>query len=448
MRVALAPRCTEDAYPGSSHVEAMPNDVEIRTARAFILNYLSGHPPEDVLAQHVEVGRVLAARAGTLAPALLPLAPLDATPGRVLTLGYLSSDFSNHSVIHFVEHLIERHDRTRFRVNLYHTRNKSDAYTESVRRSADLYRQVAALDDVALTNQIRADGVDILVDLGGLTARNRMPVMALRGAPVQATYCGYCNTTGVPTVDHRIIDAITDPPGAERLSVESLARMDRCFLCYRPARLATPPALEPSPDGSIVFGSFNAPAKISDLTLDLWAAVLRAEPRARLLIKGLGLESATVRTTLGNRLVSRGIEASRFTIVGWTKTHAEHFNLYHRVRVALDTTPYSGTTTTCEALWMGVPVVTLLGEVHSARVSASLVTAIGHPEWIASSPDDYVRIALELGRDGARLASLRQSLRPSFERSPLRDELGHTREMERLLLDMWSAHVARSGRGA
>lgn len=435
-------RVDEAARFTARAIEALPNDVEIRSARAFILNYLSGHDPADTLAQHVELGRILTRRAERVADKLGPLAPHEPETDRVLTLGYLSSDFSNHSVIHFVEHLIERHDRSRFRVNLYHTRDKIDAYTERCRTHADLYRQVAKVDDVSLARQIREDRVDILIDLGGLTARNRAGVMALRGAPVQATYCGYCNTTGIPAIGHRVIDWITDPAGSDRLATERLERMDRCFLCYRPAKHATAPAFVPAPDGSLVFGSFNAPAKISEATLDLWTAVLNAEPRASLLIKGLGLETQAARSTLEKRLLARGVERSRFTIVGWTKTHPEHFDLYHRVRVALDTTPYTGTTTTCEALWMGVPVVTLMGDVHAARVSASLLTSIAHPEWIAQSPEDYVRIALDLARDESRLRSLRASLRPEFERSPLRDEEGHTRAFEQVLLRIWRAPVA------
>ena len=437
-------------------VEAMPNDIEIRIARAFILNYISGVSPEEVLAQHVEVGRVIGARAAAmtqaLGPALGPLTPAEAAsgdsdPGRPLTIGLLSSDFSNHSVIHFVEHLIERMDRTKFRVHCYHTRAKRDRYTESVIKSADAYRQVAALDDAALVRLIRSERVDILVELGGLTARNRLPALALRAAPVQATYCGYCNTTGLEAIDYRLIDETTDPAGSERFAVERLLRLDRCFLCYRPAHQATRPAFTPDPDGRLIFGSFNAPAKISELTIDLWSSVLNAEPRAHMLIKGMGLESPAVRQTLADRLTRRGIRSDRYTIVGWTKTHAEHFNLYHRVRVALDTTPYTGTTTTCEALWMGVPVVTLMGGVHSARVSASLLSALGHPEWIARTPEDYARIALELARDEDRIRSLRDSLRPAFERSPLRDEDGHTRAFERCLLEMWREHIQHQSTG-
>ncbi len=435
-------RVEEAAQLSARAVQAMPGDIEIRIARAFILNYISGVPPEEILAQHVEVGRVVSARAASLAHAVGALPAPDRSTDRPLSIGLLSSDFSNHSVIHFVEHLLERMDRSRFRVVCFHTRNKRDRYTESVIRSADAYHQAAALDDLALVRLIRSQGIDVLIELGGLTARNRIPALALRAAPVQATYCGYCNTTGLPAIDYRLIDQITDPPGTERLAVETLLRFDRCFLCYRPAHQATNPAFTPDPEGRIVFGSFNAPAKISELTIDLWASVLTAEPRAHMLIKGMGLESPAVRQTLADRLTRRGIAPDRFTIHGWTKTHAEHFNLYHRVRVALDTTPYTGTTTTCEALWMGVPVVTLMGSVHAARVSASLLNAIGHEEWVAHSPEDYARIALDLARDEDRVRSLRSTLRPEFERSPLRDEEGHTRAFERCLTRMWESRAS------
>lgn len=423
-------------------LKALPNDVEIRCGRAFIMNYLSDASPDEVFEQHVELGRALETRAAPLAGRLGPVAT-DPDPDRPLRIGYLSADFCSHSVIHFVQHLIERRDRSAFRVHLYHNRDKVDNFTRRCRDAADDYKQVHTLDDETVTRLIRDDKIDILVDLGGLTLRNRMGVLALRGAPVQVTYCGYCNTTGIPTVDWRVIDGITDPASGPGRAVERLLRLDRCFLCYRPSPNATEPALVPGENDAIVYGSFNAPSKLSTLTLDMWARILQAEPRARLLIKGLGLDTQASRSTLEKRLDERGIDSSRYEIVGWVKSQPDHFNLYHRVHVALDTTPYSGTTTTCEALWMGVPVVTLRGDVHASRVTTSLLTALGRTEWITDTPDRYVELALALGRDQSALASLRTSLRGEFERSPLRDEEGHVRAMESAYREMWRAHCAQ-----
>lgn len=427
-------------------VAACPTDLAIASSRAFILNYPSGIEAASIFKQHVSFGLAMEAATAPFAKQLGALVEASGAPGRVLRIGYLSSDLREHSVCHFVEHLFDRHDRSRFRVHLYHTHGVIDSRTERCRQAADLFRHVNALDDVALARCIRDDRVDVLVDLNGLSAHHRAGVLALRAAPVQVSYCGYCNTTGLRAVDVRIVDAITDPVGAasDSLSVERLARLDRCFVCFRPSDRSPEPTLAPdtqSPE-SIWFGSFNAPAKISRVTLDMWCEILNSEPRARMLVKGVGLDHPGAREYLLERFASRGVDSARVTVLGPTASVSEHLALYSRVQVALDTTPYAGTTTTCEALWMGVPVVTLRGQVHAARVGASLLAAVGRPEWDAGSPAEYVQIALSLGRDGPAIADLRRTLRGEFERSALRDEAGHTAAIETLYLSLWEARAA------
>ncbi|MBX3316078.1 MAG: tetratricopeptide repeat protein [Phycisphaeraceae bacterium] len=426
-------------------------DFALASARAFIMNYPSGLDPADVFQSHVRFGSAMMAAAGPASRSLGPLPPTTPKDHRPIVLGYMSSDFRSHSVASFVEHLIERHDRSRFRVNLYHTHHQVDDITLRLRSKCDEFHHVHALDDAALAKRIRDNRVDILIDLNGLTAHHRAAVLAIQAAPVQVTYCGYCNTTGLQTVNARIVDSITDPPGAgtDSLSVEPLVRLSRCFLCYRPPQECPPETQDESLNESdhIRFASFNSPAKISEETIDLWSAVLRAVPASSLMVKGVGLHEPAARDLLIERFRRRGLEPARLDIHGPTTSSVEHLQRYRLVHIALDTTPYSGTTTTCEALWMGVPVVTLGGNVHASRVSASILTAIGRENWIARDAREYVRIAQKLAHDHKKLATLRASLRGTIERSSLRDEVGHARVMEQAYQTLWNQFQQTESRG-
>jgi predicted O-linked N-acetylglucosamine transferase (SPINDLY family) len=247
---------------------------------------------------------------------------------------------------------------------------------------------------------------------------------------------GYPNTTGVPAVDWRVVDSITDPPGSEHLCTERLLRLDPCFLCYSPPQEAPEPAL-PEADAPITFGSFNNAAKIGPTSIELWARVLKAVPGSRLLLKSQTLSDAAGRARIEKRFAQAGIEASRLELVAYSKTRQEHLELYKRVHVALDTTPYNGTTTTCEALWMGVPVLTTLGDRHAARVSASLLHAAGHPELVAKDADAFVQLAASLAQDRARLATLRTNLRGELRASPLCDAPAYAARFHAAIRDCW-----------
>lgn len=448
---------------------------ELHESYAFIQNYSSTIDPKEVLESHRTYGRILAESVAPLREKLgPPPQPLAANAndtlksdtqrsdtqkvgngsdvggvgGRRLRIGFISGDFCRQSVSFFALGLIEHLDPARFDIHLYCNNTKDDAFTARYRAVASSFKSVHRLDTLAAAKLIRADRIDILIDLAGVTWSNRLDVMALRPAPVQATYCGYCNTTGLSTIDYRIVDAITDPVDAEPLTVETLARLDRCFLAYQPDPDAPDPAPEPpSRAGPITFGSFNVIAKVSDLTLDMWTRVLAETPGSRMLIKAFRLDTSGAKETLIKRLASRGIDPARVDVMGWVKSPKEHLDMYGRVDVALDTTPYSGTTTTCEALWMGVPVITLAGRTHASRVSASLLSAIGHPELIARTPEDYVRLASTLATDTAALTRYRSTLRRDMAASPLRDEAGLARAFGAALERMWSDHLV-GARGA
>jgi protein O-GlcNAc transferase len=277
---------------------------------------------------------------------------------------------------------------------------------------------------------------------------------------VQATYLGYPSTTGLPEVDYRIVDAITDPPQpgeADRWASEKLFRLDGCFVCYsglnevgslRPAKASQPspaptsPSSLPPPNAQratlpCTFTSFNASSKLSDHILNLWARILRAAPDSRLLLKARGLDDPWVRDRVLAILTGQGIDPARLELIGYVPSAAAHLALYSRAHLALDTYPYNGTTTTCEALWMGTPMITLAGPVHASRVGASLLAAAGLPELVADSDDGYVELAASLARDPDRMARLRSGLRERVAASPLCDAPGFTRKLEAAYRTMW-----------
>jgi predicted O-linked N-acetylglucosamine transferase (SPINDLY family) len=274
---------------------------------------------------------------------------------------------------------------------------------------------------------IRADQPDILIDLAGHTAMtSRLPLFARHLAPVQITYLGYPNTTGLPAMGYRLVDAITDPVGeADRFATEKLVRYAPTAWSYEPpAEAPLPGPLPGTTRPGITFGCCNNPAKCTDTMLQLWHRVLQAVPGSRLLLKGSGLGEPAMRAEFLARLQQLGLRAEQIELFDRTRSTADHLAFYQAVDLAFDTHPYHGTTPTCEALWMGVPVVTLLGDRHASRVGASLLTAIGHPEWIADDTNDYIRIATELATDLPRLRQIRAALRDDLRRSVLLDHAG------------------------
>ena len=305
-----------------------------------------------------------------------------------------------------MEPLLKEHDRDAMEVFCYAELKRPDKVTRDLQRLADHWLVTVGLSDEKLADRIRADGIDILVDLAGHTANNRLRVFARKPAPVQVTWLGYPNTTGLEGIDYRLVDAVTDPVGAaDTWASETLVRLDGGFLCYGPLKNAPEPTGPPSlKTGAVTFGSFNNPAKISPATFDAWAMLLARSSQARLLLKGAPFRDAATRALFLAQLTERGVAAERVQLVGWVPA-AEQLAVYHHVDIALDPFPYNGTTTTCEALWMGVPVIALLGNRHAGRVGASLLTQIGLMDLIAKSVEEYVEIALALASNRRGWAS-------------------------------------------
>ncbi|HWA39923.1 MAG TPA: tetratricopeptide repeat protein [Burkholderiales bacterium] len=415
-----------------------PQDATVHSALLFTMNYSSDFDAGALFEAHRRFGDLQAR----------PVAPPSVEGGgtRRLRVGYLSPDFRSHVVSVLMLPILARHDRARFEVFAYYLHTRSDRVTEGVRELADHWRECGALEAGEVASRIREDRIDILVDLAGHTLQNGLPVLALRPAPLQVTYLGYPNTTGLPSVDWRLTDAKADPPGAERVHVERLARLPRTFLCYRPG-----PGLDVGPlpartTGLVTFGCFNNILKLSDPFLRLAARLLAEVPGSRLLLKDRTFAFADKRDAVRRSFVDAGIDAQRVVLRGWEPTPETHLAVYAEVDIALDSFPYNGTTTTCEALWMGVPVITLRGERHAGRVGASLLDTVGLGELVASSEEDYIRIAAALSRDLTALEALRAGMRDRLRASPLLDETGFVRSFEDCLTALWQEKLASAGR--
>lgn len=416
-------------------VQLAPQELLYHDNLLLLMHYSSELSRDAIFQAHLRYGRVVEQRTPRLAPA--PLQPLE---GRKLRVGFVSADFRRHSVAFFLEPLLAAFDRARFSLFAYSDVRQEDEFTQRLRPHFEIYRDVTRADDASLAQQIRADAIDVLVDLAGHTHGNRLAMFAHKPAPVQLTYLGYPNTSGLSAIDYRISDAWADPEGAhDAIHSERLLRLESGFLCYRPPTPSPEPSAPPSSTGNkLTFGSFNALAKISDRTLSLWSQLLGEVPAAQLLIKHGFLTHAESRRSFEQRLTEHGFDLSRVLLQGHIAELHGHLAAYAQVDVALDSFPYHGTTTTCDALWMGVPVISLAGDSHVSRVGVSLLSRVGLPALIADSADDYVAKARDLARDTARLCVLRSELRPRMERAGLTDAVPVTRALERALVDVFA----------
>ncbi len=411
-----------------------PDDRDARSNYLLSLNYTRALTRAEVHAAHAEWARRHAVAESHVPP------PNVRDPARRLRIGYVSGDFRRHSVAYFIEPVLAQHDRGAFEVFCYSNVALADAMTGRLMALADHAREIVHLSDEAVAAMIRADAIDILVDLAGHTAGHRLGVFALRPAPVQATYLGYPNTTGLAAIGWRVTDTYADPPGdGDDVHSERLARLPRSFLCFQPPDGApvvqAPPCAE---RGHVTFGSFNVLPKVTPEVIRVWSQVLGRVPGSRLLLKALGLGDAHSREQVLARFAAHGIAAERIMVLPMEASLQAHLARYHEIDIALDPFPFNGTTTTLEALWMGVPVVALAGDRHSARVGASILANAGLSELIAPDEKAYVDLAARLAGDASRLADLRRGMRTRIAASPLRDPAGIVGDLEQAYRRMWS----------
>ena len=418
----------------SEAIELVPHADAPRSEYLMFLHYATYPDARRLFEAHRAYGEIVAGDAAALGPLDLGNAP---DPERPLRIGYVSGNLYRHSVGYFIEPVIARHDRTRYESYCYHTQAYSDDTTERIARAAHAWRQVAGADDDTLARRIRDDRIDILVDLSGHTRANRLRVFARRAAPVQVTWLGYPDTTGVAAVDYRITDAIADPaPAADALHTERLLRLPVPFLTYQPP-VDSPAVASRDAGNEIVFACFNLLIKVNERTVGVWARILDDVPRARLVVKSAMLGNEETARGVREAFVARGIDPRRVELRAWAPDRAAHLAAYNDVDIALDTFPYNGTTTTCEALWMGVPVVTLTGEMHMSRVGAVLLGATGLGDLVAADEEAYVRRAVELARDVNRRRELRAGLRARLAASKLLDHTAFTCDFEEALRQAW-----------
>ncbi|MEO8037160.1 MAG: tetratricopeptide repeat protein [Betaproteobacteria bacterium] len=356
-------------------------------------------------------------------------------PQRRLRVAYVSNDLSEHVISYFLEPVLASHDRSEIEVWCYDRTRQRDATSERLERLADVWRRVPETDFATLATQVRADAIDVLVDLKGHFDDNSLPLFARKPAPVQLTWLGYPDTTGLTAMDGWITDGHIAADLSDQYATEEIIALDDFFMCFRPKPDAPPPGAVPSLSrGAITFGCFNAYSKVSPAMRAALAEILRALPHSRLLMTAVPRGDARTRLLAG--FEAAGIDPERIELRG-RATHAQFLASHDEVDLALDSFPYNGTTTTLHALWMGVPFVALAGTTHVARVGASILANVGLDDWIARDVAGYVRIAVERAADTALLARLRHSLRGRLAASPILDEAGFTRRLERVYRERW-----------
>jgi predicted O-linked N-acetylglucosamine transferase (SPINDLY family) len=358
-----------------------------------------------------------------------------------LRVGYVSGDFRQHAVSYFLEPILAHHDRRRVELFAYSSSARRDAVTERLTGLVDHWVSLVGLSDAAARQRIEADGIDVLIDLSGHTKGNRLGVFARRAAPVQAHYLGFFASTGLSEMDYWIGDESLTPATAKADFSETLWRLPRPWVSYDGKAAAPAPAWHPAADGSVWLGGFNRLVKLTPACLALWARVLAALPEGRLLLKSKELADPGTRRRLLASFEKLGIEDRRIDLQDGRATPdwPRHMAYYDRLDIALDPIGgVAGGTTTCDALWMGVPVIGLAGRRMATRMTGVMLHAIGHPEWLAIDEDDYVAKVVGLARDVALRRSLRFGLRPRMAASPLCDARGLARALE----DAYAAMVA------
>lgn len=416
-------------------IEINPDNSIYYSNFLFLMNYNATYNCQIILSEHLRFAKQFAK---PLSSAILPHTNTPSTSRR-LKIGYVSPDLRRHSVAYFIEPVFAAHNHSSFEVYCYSDVICPDTVTERLQQYADQWRNIVGMSDEKVAELAKKDGIDILIDLAGHTANNRMLLFARKPAPVQVSWIGYPNTTGLSTIDYRIVDSYTDPEGlTDPFYIEKILRLPESFLCYMPDKespeVSGLPALV---SGKITFGSFNHFPKVSSETVMLWAGILKAITDARLIMKAKSLSDKGACHNAIEMFKAQGIAEERIELLSHIPSFREHLDTYNRIDVCLDTFPYNGTTTTCEALWMGVPVITLSGNTHTSRVGASLLSNIGLSELVAGSPEEYVSIAVNLANNINKLQSLRKRLRDMMSHSPLTDAKQFAVNLEQCYRTIW-----------
>lgn len=413
-------------------VEAEPANAAVHSNLLFYLHHQPKLDPYKLFEEHKRWGRIHAP--ASLAKVSHSNVP---EPDRRLRVGYISPDFCMHSVAYFFESLLDGHNHKVVEVYGYGNVRMPGTVTERLKQKFDHYRNIRGLDDEVVVDMIQRDKIDILVELSGHTADSRLLVMAHKPAPIQVTYLGSPDTTGLEAIDYRFTDVLADAPESQKFYTEELFFLPDGFLCYKPADFAPPVAPLPAfRNDYITFGSFNSSSKVHPHIIELWAKILRANQDSRILLKFGASADRRMREYYFQQFERLGISSSRVAICGW-KPIDEHLRLYGEVDIVLDTYPCNGFTTTCEALWMGVPVISLAGKCHASRVGLSILNTIRLDIFATLTPAEYVAKATALAANHQALAQLRSSMRQRMKESALCDAKGFARKVEAAYRKMW-----------
>lgn len=412
-------------------VELAPKVPEARSKLLFLLGFDPAADAKQILEEHREWDRLFGGPRKTIND----FKSLDRSPDRPLRVGYFSPDFREHSVASFFLGLLAHHDRTRVESYCYSNSVAADAMTGKLRQAAHQWRDAIRLSDDALIDQIRTDQIDIFVDLAGNTYGGRPVIFANQPAPIQVSYLGYSQTTGLRTIAYRLTDALVDPPTSDAIFSEQLIRLPHAFATFSPPDDAPPTARV---DGPFTFGSFCSLAKMSDDFIATASRILNELPDSRLILVAVGLADPAIASQLAARFTAHHIDAARLEMIGYLPL-AAYLKLHQRVDLILDSFPVTGHTTVCQGLWMGVPSVCLEGKYYPQRLAASVMRHVGLTEFVASSTDEYVQIARRFAGDANHRASLRESLRRRMSESVLLDHAAIAAAMEAEYRSIWHA---------
>lgn len=416
-----------------------PGSTMIESSRLFVLNYAELMTPEQLSDEHRRWGRAHEAR---LAAERYAHAPR--TNARRLRIAYVSPDLRDHAIAYFLEPLLRAHDHERFDICCIHTVTKTeDAVSARLRQHASEWTHLPDATDADVARAIHAAGIDIAIDMGGHSSSSRLLAFARKPAPVQASWLGYLNTTGLESIDYRITDAYLDPPGmTDALHTEKLLRLPN-QACFDPGPDTPEVHLSPAESSApFTFGAVNQWSKVTDAMKATWARILQRVPRSRLLLVARGARNPRMAAMIRDQFVARGARGDQLEIID-SLPNRMFLELFDRIDVALDTYPYGGGTTTMHSLWMGVPVLTLAGRTPMSRNAVGPLTELGLTDMIAATPEEYVDIAVRLASERGKLESLRAGLRPRMRNSPMMDAARFARSLEQAYLQMWEQRGIR-----
>ena len=404
-----------------------PENQAIQSNYLFCLNYSVDYPPEVILNEHLKWGRQYPETDSQT---------MNLLHNQRIHIGYVSPDFRNHAVTRFVQAILTYHDVQQFNIFCYSNVKKADRVTNLLKQLNVTWRDIYGQNDDDVIQQIQSDNIHILVDLAGHSSNNRLTVFARKAAPVQMTYLGYPNTTGLSQIHFRIIDYWTDPDLNQFAGSEKRLYLPHGFLCFTPMEFM-PSISSASPKKTVTFGSFNNLPKVNKHVIQLWASVLKATPHSRLLLKTKGFNDIAIQNRYLDKFERQGINPDRIQLSGSIPDETAHLEMYNHVDIALDTFPYNGTTTTCEALFMGVPVITLAGTYHASRVGVSILSQIGLSEWIAYHPNEFIQKSVHLAERSEDRQYIRKHLRKRLLQSDLCQGKKFVRSLESLYLRLF-----------